>query len=197
MSESGTKNDSLEEKEICYPFGYKKSSKYDIFKIFVVDNRKSLRGFKNVIIIEFILLSIYFLSKFFIVFIIIILFLVLILFGLIGFYNIWKFVYNYEKKQEPIRDLIKKRTFKYGRFGIALKILFENKSHEEKYAWSRYGYMIEWGVFLFLVPRLKKADLFIVRADEIGQDNHLEFRDYAKSKLKYYYVKSIKEFIFK
>lgn len=71
----------------------------------------------------------------------------------------------------------------------------KNGLSEEKYVWNRYGFMIEWEKWLFLIPAKKKADTFEINHDEIGKDNFLTFRDFAKSKLKYRLIKNYKEII--
>ena len=55
---------------------------------------------------------------------------------------------------------------------------------------------MEWGKYLFLIPpKKKKAGIFEIRKDEIGKENFLEFRDFAKSKLKYRLIMNYKEII--
>ena len=44
-------------------------------------------------------------------------------------------------------------------------------------------------------PKKKKADMLELREDEIGKENFIEFREFAKSKLKYRLITDYKEII--
>lgn len=195
MDQSGNSHTGLAGKEIPFQFGYQRRSNKDLFKIFIVENGKSLRGYKRVVLIEVPLILIWLITKNLIVLVVMTPFAVLLLIGLIGNSDIWRVRKQWEKEEIPRRTFVKKRTLKYGDYGVILKELDKNGQSQEKYAWNRFGAMIEWEKFLFLLPAKQKADMFVLRVDEIGKANLSEFRDFAKSKLIYKSISSHKEII--
>ena len=195
MNESKKGNSEVEGKEIRFPFGYQKRSKDDLFKIFIIENRKSIRGYKRIFLIALVLFLIWLITKHLIALIIMIPFIALVIIGIIGYFNIWRVRKKWEKEQIPRRTSVKERTLNYGDFGIIFKEESKNGLSQGKFAWNRYGFIIEWEKFLFLLPAKKKASSFEIREDEIGKENFLEFRDFAKSKLKYKLITNYKELI--
>lgn len=195
MDQSGSNHTGLVGKEIQFQFGYQRRSNKDLFKIFIIENKKSLRGYIRVLLVAAPLILIWLLTKSMIALIVMAPFAVLLLIGLIGYSDIWRVRKKWEKEEIPRRAFVKKRTLKYGDYGVILKELDKNGQSQEKYAWNRFGAMIEWEKFLFLLPAKKKADMFVLRADEIGEANLSEFRDFAKSKLIYRSISGFKEII--
>jgi hypothetical protein len=106
-----------------------------------------------------------------------------------------KFYKKWEKKQMLRRIMVTERKLKYGDFGILFNEESENGLSQEKYVWNRYGLIIEWEKWLFLIPAKKKAHTFEIRKDEMGKENFSKFRDFAKSKLKYKLITNYKEII--
>ena len=195
MNESENENRKLKGKEIRFPFGYQNRSKEDLIKIFIIENRKSLKGFKRFLPIAIISILIWLITKNTIALIIMIPFAALLIRAAIGYFEIWRVRKNWEKKQIPSRAFTEKRILNYGDFGIAFKELNRDGLSQQKYAWNRYRDVVEWGEYLFLISAKAKADTFEIRADEIGKENFEEFRDFAKSKLKYHLVRNYKEVI--
>lgn len=200
MDQLGNSHTELVGKEIQFQFGYQRRSNKDLFKIFVIENRKSLRGYKRVVLIGIPLIGIplilvWLLTTNLIALIVMAPFAILILIGLIGYSDIWRVRKKWENQEIPRRAFVKERTLKYGSFGIIYKEIDKHGQFQEKYAWSRFKSLIEWGTFIFLLPAKEKADVLVIRADEIGVDNFSAFRDYAKSKLIYKSILSYKEII--
>lgn len=189
------KNPSLLDKKIEFPFGYQVRAREDLFKIFVLENWKSIRRFKRITIITSILFLVWLITKYFLVLIVFLPFIVLTLIGIIENWDIWKVRKDWEMGQWSRRAFVKKRTLRYGDFGIIFKEESKNGLSQERYAWNRYSYIVEWGKYLFLLPAKKKADTFEIREDEIGKNNFIEFRDFSKKKLEYRLIKDYKELI--
>lgn len=123
-------------------------------------------------------------------------FAVLLLIAIIGYSDIWRGRRKWEKEQIPRRAYVEERILNYGDFGIEFREKGKLGSWKETYVWNRFEFMAEWGKYLFLIsPKKKKADMFELREDEIGKENFIEFRDFAKSKLKYRFITNYKEII--
>lgn len=195
MENSEIDNSVNNETEIQFPFGYQKRTKEDLIKFFIIENRKSLRGFKRFFPIAIISILIWLITKNTIAMIIMIPFAALLLIAIVGYFDIWRVRKKWEKEQLLRRVLVKERILKYGDYGIVFKEESKNGLSQEKYVWNRYGFLIEWEKWMFLIPAKKKADTFEINQDEIGKDNFLRFRDFAKSKLKYRLIKNYKEII--
>lgn len=90
MSKSVNDNQILEEKEIRFSFSYQRRSRDDLFKVFIIENIKSFRGFKRLLPIAIILISIWLISKNTIALIIMIPFASLLIIATIGYYDIWR-----------------------------------------------------------------------------------------------------------
>ncbi|MCB9272387.1 MAG: hypothetical protein H6564_00005 [Lewinellaceae bacterium] len=195
MDQLGNSHTELAGKEIQFRFGYQRRSNKDLFKIFIIENRKSLRGYKRVALIGIPLILVWLLTKNLIALIVMAPFALLILIGLIGYSDIWRVRKKWENQEIPRRAFVKERTLRYGSFGIIYYEIDKHGQFQEKYAWSRFKSLIEWGTFIFLLPAKEKADVLVIRADEIGADNFSAFRDYAKSKLMYKSILSYKEII--
>jgi len=185
----------VEDKEVRFPFEYQIRTKQDLFKIFVLQNWKSIRRYKRIAPIALILLFVWLITKKIVALIILLPFAILTIIGIIGFWDIWRVRKNWEIGQRPRRAFVKERKLKYGNFGIVLTEEGRNGVSIEKYVWKRYSYIVEWEKYLFLLPAKKKADTFEIREDEIGRENFIEFRDFAKSKLEYRLIESHKELI--
>ena len=185
MNESENENQIPDRKEIRFPFGYQKRSKDDLFKIFIIENRKSIRGFKRLIPIAILSILIWLITKNIVALIIMIPFSALMLIAIIGYSDIWRVRRKWEKEQIPRRAFVEHRILNYGSFGIELQEKGKLGSWKETFVWNRFEFMAEWGNYLFLIPpKKKKADILEIREDEIGKENFDEFRDFAKSKLK-------------
>ncbi|MEZ5039965.1 MAG: hypothetical protein R2828_08735 [Saprospiraceae bacterium] len=196
MNESENENQLPERKEIRFPFGYQKRSKDDLFKIFIIENRKSIRGFKRLLPIAILAILIWLITKNIIALIIMIPFAALLLIAIIGYSDIWRVRKKWEKEQIPRRAYVEERILNYGDFGIEFQEKGKLGSWKETFVWNRFEFMAEWGKYLFLIPpKKKKADMFELREDEIGKENFIEFRDFAKSKLKYRLITNYKEII--
>lgn len=196
MNESNGNNSELEVKEIRFPFGYQKRSKDDIFKIFIIENRKSIRGFKRLIPIAIAAILIWLITRNIVALIIMIPFAALLLIAIIGYSDIWRVRKKWEKEQIPRRAYVKERILNYGDFGIEFQEKGKLGSWKETYVWNRFEFMVEWGKYLFLIPpKKKKVNMFEIREDEVGKANFIEFRDFAKSKLKYRLITNYKEII--
>lgn len=196
MNESENENQILERKEVQFPFDYQKRSKDDLFKIFIIENRKSIRGFKRLIRITFFLILIWLITRNIVALIIMIPFSALFLIAIIGYSNIWRVRRKWEKEQIPRRAFVKERILNYGDFGIEFQEEGILGSWKETFVWNRFEFIAEWGKYLFLIPsKTKKAGTFEIREDEIGEENFLEFRDFAKSKLEYRLITNYKEII--
>jgi len=195
MDQSGNSHIELAGKEIQFEFGYQRRSNKDLFKIFIIENRKSLRGYKRVVLIGIPLILAWLLTRNLIALIVMAPFTILLLIGLIGYSDIWRVRKKWENQEIPRRAFVKERTLKYGNFGIIYKEIDKHGQFQEKYVWSRFKSLIEWGTFIFLLPAKEKADVLVIRADEIGADNFSAFRDYAKSKLMYKSILNYKEII--
>lgn len=196
MNELENENQILERKVIRFPFGYQKRSKDDLFKIFIIENRKSIRGFKKLIPIVIIAILIWLITKNIVALIIMTPFVALLLIAIIGYFDIWRLRNKWEKEQIPRRAFVKERILNYGDFGIEFKEEGKLGSWKETFAWNRFEFIAEWEKYLFLIPPKKKEGrYFEIRVDEIGRENFLEFRDFAKSKLKYQLITNYKEII--
>jgi hypothetical protein len=195
MDQLGNSHIELAGKEIQFQFGYQRRSNKDLFKIFIMENRKSLRGYKRVVLIGIPLILAWLLTKNLIALIVMTPFAILILIGLIGYSDIWRVRKKWENQEIPRRAFVKDRKLRYGGFGVIYKESDKHGQFQEKYAWSRFKSLIEWEKLIFLLPAKEKADILVIRADEIGADNFLAFRDYAKSKLMYKTIISYKEII--
>lgn len=106
------------EKEIRFPFGYQSRTKEDLFKFFIIENRKSLRGFKRFLPFAIISILIWLITKNTIALIIMIPLAVLLLIAIVGYFDIWRVRKKWEKEQLPRRVLVKERVLKYGDYGI-------------------------------------------------------------------------------
>lgn len=188
-------NAELAGKVVPFPYGYQRRSNSDLFKIFIVENRRSLRGYKRILLIGIPLILIWLYTKSFIALILMLPFTALIVIGLIGYSDIWRVRKKWEKEEIPRRAFVQERILKYGDYGLILKESDKTGQFAERYAWSRFGMMLEWERSLFLLPAKEKADLFILRADEIGELNFSEFRNFAKSKLNYKLISRYGEII--
>jgi hypothetical protein len=190
MSEPNENNPEFEGKEIRFPFGYQKRSKDDLFKIFIVKNRKSIRGFKRLIPITIGAILLWLLTRNFIALIIMIPFAALLLIAIIGYSDIWRVRKRWEKEQIPRRAYIEERILNYGNSGIEFQEKGKLGSWKETYAWNRFEFMVEWGKYLFLIPpKKRKAAILEIREDEIGIEEFIQFRDFAKTKLRYQLIK--------
>lgn len=188
-------NKKLKRKEILFPFGYQRRSNEDLFKFFIIENRKSLRGFHRLLFISLISILIGLFTKSTIALIIMFLVIIFLLVTIVGYFNIWRGIKKWERGQILSRVVVKNRILNYGDFGIVYQEESKNGWSQEKYVWNRYGYIIEWENWLFLIPAKKKADIFEINQDEIGKENFLAFRDFTKSKLKYQMIKNFTEII--
>ena len=196
MNESEKENQLSERKEIRFPFGYQKRSKDDLFKIFIIENRKSIRGFKRLVPIAILSIVIWLITRNIVALIIMIPFAALLLIAIIGYYDIWRIRRKWEKEQIPRRVIVKERILNYGEFGIEFREESKHGLSKETFVWNRFEFMAEWEKYLFLIPsKKKKADIFEIREDEIGKENFLDFREFAKSKLKYRLITNYKEII--
>ena len=196
MNESENESQLSKRKEIRFPFGYQKRSKADLFKILIIENKKSIRGFKGLILIVIVTILVWLATKKIVVFIIMIPFAVLLLIATFGYFDIWRVRKKWEKEQIPRRAFVTKRILKYGDFGIEFHEEGKLGSWKDTFVWNRFEFIVEWGKYLFLIPpKKKKAGIFEIRKDEIGKENFLEFRDFAKSKLKYRLIMNYKEII--
>lgn len=195
MSELDEDHSKLEGKMVRYPTGYQRRSKKDLFRSFIIENRKSIRVFKVIFPIAILLAVIWLIARHYISLVIMIPFMVLGIIGILGYIDVWRVLIKNERQQIPRRAFVKERTLYYGDFGIVFKENAKNGQSQEKYAWSRYGHIFEWVNTLYIVPAKKKADTFEIREDEIGKDNFAEFRDFAKSKLSYSLITSFRELV--
>ena len=161
--------------KLQYQFGFQWRSNEDLIKTFIIGNRKSLKGYKRVIIITILSLIAWIIARNLISLIIMISFGLLAFIGLIGFLNIWRKNKNWEISQSLNRVVVKERTLRYGDFGIIFKHHSKHGLSQEKYVWGRYRSLIEWGNHLFLIPAKKKANIFLIREDEIGEENFKKF----------------------
>lgn len=193
MDESENKN--TEGKEILFQVGYKRRSKEDIFKFFIIENRKTLRGFKRILPIAIVSISLWLITKNTITLIIMIPLALLLLIVLFGYFQIWRERKKWENMQTFRRVLVTERKLKYGDFGIIMTEESKNGLSQEKYVWNRYRIIIEWGTWLFLLPAKKKAHTFEINKDEIGKENFSKFRDFAKNKLEHKFISNYKEII--
>jgi len=195
MKDSVSENKKHKGKEIRFPFGYQRRSKDDLFKIFITENQKSLRGFKRGAPIAIMAILICLIVNNTIALIVMTPFALFLLIPIVGFYDVWRIRKKWEEEQNLRRAFVRERILKYGDYGIVFKEKTKNGLSQEKYAWSRYGFIIEWEKWLFLIPAKKKADTFQIREDEIGKENFSEFRDFAQSKLRYQFVSNYKDLI--
>ena len=156
MNESEIENQEVDIKEIRYDFGYQKKSKHDLFQIFIIENQKSIRGFKRFFPIAIISLLIWLITKNIIALIIMIPFVALLLVAIIGYSDIWRVRKKWEKEQTPRRVFVKERILKYGDFGIEFQEKSKLGSWKETFVWSRFEFITEWGKYIFLIPPKKK-----------------------------------------
>ena len=182
--------------KIEYKNGYQKRKNKEIFQLLLLDNRKSIRGFTKVAKITSILLIAWLLVPNILILIALIPFLGLVIIGIIGYVGIWRHSKKYERSEIPHRAYIEKRTLKYGDYGIVYYESGTQGGREEKYAWKRYQSILKWEEFLILTPAIKKADFFIIRKDEIGEDGFDEFKKFASTKLEYKLIEDWKGVIF-
>lgn len=120
----------------------------------------------------------------------------LLLIAIIGYSDIWRVRKKWEKEQIPRRAFVKERVLNYGNFGIEFQEDSKHGLTKETFVWSRFEFMVEWDKYLFLIPpKKKKADISEIIEDEIGKENFSEFRDFAKTKLKYRLITNYKEII--
>lgn len=109
MDQLGNSDTELAGKEMQFQSGYQRRSNKDLFKIFILKNRKSLRGYKRVVLIGVPLILIWLITKNLIALVAMIPFAVLLLIGLIGYSDIWRVRKKWEKEEIPRRDFAKSK----------------------------------------------------------------------------------------
>lgn len=114
MDES--ENENTDGKEILFPVGYQRRSKEDIFKFFIIENRKTLRGFKRFLPIAIISILLWLMTKNIIALIIMIPLASFLLIVLFGYFQIWRERKKWERKQMFRRVVVTERKLKYGDF---------------------------------------------------------------------------------
>ncbi|MEL7005723.1 MAG: hypothetical protein AAFN93_23795 [Bacteroidota bacterium] len=179
--------------ELEFQVDYQPRSKADLIKIFMVDNWRSLRGFKKLIIYSLPISVVFLISGWTTLQVFSLIAFVTYLFVVIGYWSIWRHLKRTEYSKKLEAALIKERTFRYGSFGIIHRTLSKNGLSEHRYAWIRFSYLIRWDNFLFLLPGKEKVTYFMLRSDELGEEQFNAFEEFAKSKLPFKRLESIQE----
>lgn len=195
MDKSKNEPQEFYEKEVVFPLSYKKRSNNDLFKLLIIENRKSLRGFKIFSPIAIFLILIWLVTTNTIVLIVMIPFAALLIISIIEYVNIWRIQRKWEKEQLLKRIFVKERILKYGDVGIHFQEDGKHGFSQEKHTWDKFGVIVEWEKSLFLINKNTEGIAFVINEEEIGQEFFFKFRDFAKSKLNYKLITNFKEVI--
>lgn len=185
----------FEGKEIRVLFDCQKRTTKHRFKLFIIENRRSLRGFKVFLAVAIISIVIWLISKNIFALIIMLTMTVFLLVVLIGYFRIWMSIIKKEEEDLLRRASVKEGILRYGAFGIVFMEQSKNTLYKQSFAWIRYQSIVEWGKCLFLVPRNEQETIFWMHKGEVGKESFLAFRDFVKSKLKYQLIKTYREVI--
>lgn len=183
MSENEENNINVTDRQVKFNVGYQPRTKADLLKVFFIDNLKALRGYRRVVLFSLPVIAMGLILDFLMIRIVALVLLGFIMLGTVGFYSNWRYLKKQEAYQIPQRAFVKERSLRYGDFGIVHRVLSKSGLAEEKYSWRRYRSFVIWGNQLFLLPAKKKADYFMIRSDEIGEEEFIAFAQFAGQKL--------------